>query len=348
MEQPVLQLGLLGFADEDAARLRLWIAQTQPGWPVWRDGDPHRADAWMIRGGAIDVLGRDGVLIHHPHGSGERLVLNRVEVDRPLAFATPLPEGFASGEFFDPTQEQDVRLRLQRFEAWLRPLRSQFALGARLVEQLRQETKGVVHVQHDGRLLAVIDLDRWLAGLFIPARPVDIDMAEWVRRPQRAADIPAAFMRLPLQRVLWTYAVRTARDLLPQRYRDQIIHLRRVPHLPARWFDDLHLQLMRELTTEPARLSTLVTRTGQPEAVVAHRVAALYYAGGVTTDADSARRAAAATRKAVLDLQFAQADLVQDAQARDDAASGQAPPSSILREVRHSPLRAIGQDNAAV
>jgi len=105
---------------------------------------------------------------------------------------------------------------------------------------------------------------------------------------------------------------------------------------------------MRELTTEPARLSALVRRTGQAEAVVAHRVAALYYAGGVTTDADSARRAAASTRKAVLDLQFAQADLVQDAQARDETSSEQAPPSSILREARHSPLRAVGNGNAAV
>jgi len=52
------------------------------------------------------------------------------------------------------------------------------------------------------------------------------------------------------------------------------------------------------------------------------------------------RRAAADTRLAVLALQFDQADLAQDARAREVGSSEQSAPSSILREVRHSPLRA--------
>lgn len=346
MEQPVLRLGLLGFSASDGDRLQRWAAQVQPGWPEWVAGDPHLADAWMINGASVDVQGRDGVLIHHPQGSGERLALNRAEVDRPLAFAEPLPEGFASAEFFHAHDEASVRQRLQRFEAWLRPLRSQFALGARLVEQLRHFKDGVVHVLHEGRLLAVIDLDRWQTGLFIPARPVDVAMAEWVRRPHLAGDIPPSFMRLPLHRVLWTYTVRTRRDLLPERYREQTVHLRRVPRLPPRWFDETHLLLMRELMAQPARLDELAARTGQPVGVLARHLAALYYAGGVTTDADSARRAAADTRRAVLALQFDQADLAQDAQAREGRPSEQAAPSSLLREVRHSPLRAAQSGGA--
>lgn len=344
MEQPVLRLGLLGFAEAQARRLGAWVGQTQPGWPTWVVGDPHLADAWMINGSAVQVQDRDGLLIHHPHGSGERLALHRSEVDRPLAFAAPLPEGFASAEFFDGDDEGSVRQRLQRFEAWLRPLRSQFALGARMVEHLRQFKHGVVHVVHEGRLLAVIDLDRWLAGLFIPARPVDIAMAEWVPRPQLAGEVPPSFMRLPLHRVMWTYAVRTQREILPARYREQTVFLRRVPRLPARWFDELHLLLMQELVAAPGRLDDLVQRTGRPTAAVAQHLAALYYAGGVTTDGEGARRAALDTRKAVLSLQFQQADDVQDGQERDSGLSEQAPPSSILRELRHSPLRPVGED----
>lgn len=341
MEQPVLSLGLLGFEPLAQARLQAWSAQAQPGWPEWRIGDPHAADAWMISGPAVDVQGRDGVLIRHPFGGDERLALNRAEVDRPLAFATPLPEGFASAEFFDAGEENSVRQRLQRFEAWLRPLRSQFALGARLVEHLRQTKQGVVHVLHEGRLLAVIDLDRWLAGLYISARPVDIDMADWVQRPNLAGDIPPSFMRLPLHRVLWTYAVRTRNDLLPGRYRQLTVYLRRVPRLAPRWFDEIHLLLMRELLAQPARLEDLVARAGLPEPVLAHHLAALYYAGGVTTDADTARRAAADTRRALIALQFDQAEAVQEAQAREGPPSEQAAPSSILREGRHSPLRGV-------
>lgn len=340
MEQPLLRLGLLGFAAPAADRLRTWAAQTQAGWPAWRESDPHRADAWMIDGAAVDVEGRDGLLIHHPQGSGERLTLNRVEVDRPLAFATPLPEGFASAEFFDAADEHSVRQRLQRFEAWLRPLRTQFALGGRLIEQLPVFKRGVVHVLHDGRLLAVVDLDRWQAGLYIPARPVDVAMAEWVRRPELAREIPPGFMRLPLQRILWIYTVRTERDLLPARYRQQVIHLRRVPRLPVRWFDDLHLLLMNELLAQPGTLAELEERTARPAAELSRCLGALYYAGGLTTDADSARRALAETRRDVLALQFEQTDQVQDALARDSGVSEQ-PPSSILRGAGHSPLRAV-------
>lgn len=338
MEQPVLRLGLLGFAEPVGLRLQAWASQVQPGWPAWRTSDPHLADAWMISGESVEVLGRDAVVICHPHGSGERLTLNRAEVDRPLAFATPLPEGFASAEFFEAGDEKSVRQRLQRFEAWLRPLRSQFALGAQLVDRLSHYKGGVVHVMHESKLLAVIDLDRWQTGLFIPARPVDLSMAEWVRRPTLAHDIPSSFIRLPLHRVMWTYAVRTARDILPARYRQQTVHLRRVPRLPARWFDEVHLIIMRELMGHPGSLDELQQRTGVPIGELAHRLAALYFAGGVTTDAESARRAEPATRRAMVALQFDQGDHDAEMLSRN-GHSEQIAPSSILREALHSPLR---------
>lgn len=312
----------------------------QPGWPEWRSGDPHVADAWLIHGAAVEVLGRDALVIRHPHGTGERLTLNRAEVDRPLAFSTPLPDGFVSAEFFDADDEASVRQRLQRFEAWLRPLRTQFALGAQLVERIASYKGGVVHLTHENKLLAVIDMDRWQVGLFIPARPVDITMAEWVRRPALANDIPSSFIRLPLHRVMWTYAVRTLRDVLPARYRDQTVYLRRIPAMPPRWFDDLHLLLMRELMVQPAPLAELVERSGSSAGEVAHHLAALYYAGGVTTDADSARRAEPVVRRALVALQFDQS--TPDTAllpGLDQGQTEQAPLSSMMRDAPYSPLR---------
>lgn len=342
MEQPVLGLGLLGFPASAAERVLLWAMDAQPGWPQWRSGDPHAADAWMIHGASVDVLGRDALVIRHPEGSSERLTLNRAEVDRPLAFSTPLPEGFVSAEFFDADDEASVRQRLQRFEAWLRPLRTQFALGALLVQRVADYKGGIVHLTHDNKLLAVIDMDRWQVGLFIPARPVDIEMAQWVRRPALASDIPAAFIRLPLHRVMWTYAVRTVRDVLPARYREQTVYLRRVPALPPRWFDDLHLLLMRELMVRPAPLAELTARAGAAPADVAHHLAALYFAGGVTTDADSARRAEPVSRRALVALQFEQsAHETALLPGHGHGQTEQAPLSSLLRESPHSPLRPL-------
>jgi hypothetical protein len=338
VEQPVLGLGLLGFSESAGVRLQAWAAQAPSGWPEWRTCDPHLADAWMIAGDAVEVLGRDEVVIRHPHGSDERLTLNRAEVDRPLAFSTPLPEGFASAEFFDADSETSVRQRLQRFEAWLRPLRSQFALGAQLMERLgTYRSGGVVHVSLAGKLLAVIDIERWQAGLLIPARPVDLSMAEWVHGTSLSKEIPPSFIRLPLYRVMWTYAVRTRRDVLPARYREQRLYLRRVPRLPAHWFDEMHLSLMRELMARPANFPQLLARTGWPDHELARRIGALYHAGGLTTDPDNARRAEVETRRAMVALQFDHVGRESELQSHHEQSM--MGPSSMLRESVHSPLR---------
>jgi DNA-binding transcriptional ArsR family regulator len=337
VEQPILGLGLLGFTEPVGQRLQLWAGQTPVGWPQWRIADPHLADAWMIAGDAVEVLGRDELVIRHPHGSGERLTLNRAEVDRPLAFAAPLPDGFASAEFFESDNENSVRQRLQRFEAWLRPLRTQFALGAQLFDRMGQlRAGGVVHVSLDRKLLAVIDIARWQAALSIPARPVDLTMAEWTFGGQLSRDVPPSFIRLPLHRVMWSYAVRTRRDLLPQRYREQRIYLRRVPRLPAHWFDAFHLTLMRELMERPATFAQLLERMPSDEQVLSHHLAALYQGGALTTDAESARRAENDIRRTMVALHFDQGDADLSSKQHNPESVA---PSSILRESAHSPLR---------
>lgn len=336
----MLRLGLLGFSDPAGLRLQTWATQAREGWPLWSCCDPHLADAWMINGHSVEVQDRDSVVIRHPLDGDDCLQLNRAEVDRPLAFAQPLPQGFASAEFFDADDEASVRQRLQRFEAWLRPLRSQFALGAEVLQRVGQ-FDGVVHVQREGRLLAVIDFSRWYAGLLVPARPVDIAMAEWVPVKQVTEGIPPSFMRLPLHRVMWTYAVRTSRDVLPERYRRKPMYLRRVPQVPARWFSEDHLEIMRELLTNPADFDDLSARTGIHPEQLARHLSVLYHAGGLTTDSESARRADAITRRAMALLRFDQRD---DSTDFRDAAQSQdtRPPSSILREAFHSPLRVSG------
>jgi hypothetical protein len=293
----------------------------------------------MIAGASVEVLGRDEVVIRHPHGSDERLTLNRAEVDRPLAFAAPLPEGFASAEFFVADDEVSVRQRLQRFEAWLRPLRTQFTLGALLVQRQQQlRSGGVVHLRLGERLLAVIDIQRWQAGLLIPARPVDLTAAEWVHGASLSKELPPSFIRLPLYRIMWTYAVRTQLDVLPERYREERLYLRRVPRLPAHWFDAQHLCLMREIMARPSTFAQLQARTSWHEADLGHHLAALYHAGGLTTDPDSARRAEVETRRAMVALQFDQADRGMDTPVREGLSELMGP-SSMLRESVHSPLR---------
>ena len=341
LEQPVLGLGLLGFPATLLQQAVSWAGQSQPGWPLWRAIDPVRADAWMIYGPAVEWPGRDELVIRHPAGTDERITLRRTEVDRPLAFATPLPKGFASTECFDAGSEKSVLQRLQRFEAWLRPLRTQFALGAQLVDRVTQYKGGVVHVTHKGKLLAVIDFERWVAGMFILARPVDLAMADWIRRPARANDIPTTFIRLPVHQLMWLYAARTSRDLLPSRYRTRTIHLRRIPRVSVQGFDDLHRELMDELVAAPGTLDALAERTGAPLVEVAHHVAALFFAGGLTTDAENARLAETRVRHDWLALQLAPGGLGNDGRAvaaSNGAVSEFGVPSSLLHDSGPAPL----------
>ena len=337
MEQPLLRLGLLGFAEDVGLRLRSLAAEDRDGWPRWRSCDPHQADAWMINGASVDVKGRDELVIAHPLASDERLTLHRAEVDRPLAFAAPLPVGFASAEFFDADDEVSVRQRLQRFEAWLRPLRSQFALGE-AVAQRRGGLRGVVHVMNEGKLLAVLDFVRWQAGISVPARPVELSMAKWVTQPDSVGDMPTSFIRFPLHRVMWTYAVRTSFDVLPERYRSRPIHLRRVPQLPARWFGPKHVALMQELARQAGTFDELLNRTGVEAVELARHLAALFHSGGLTTDPESARRAKVVTLCALSMLDRDGEESESDLRGRF-RSSDQAVPSSILREAKHSPLR---------
>jgi hypothetical protein len=109
-----------------------------------------------------------------------------------------------------------------------------------------------------------------------------------------------------------------------------------VPRLPAHWFDELHLALMRELMTRPATLAQLHERLGGSEAELTRHLGALYHGGALTTDVDSARRAEADNRRSMVALRFDQADL--DSPSRQEH-SGLTAPSSILREAVHSPLR---------
>lgn len=340
MEQPVLRLGLLGFSGADTERMKRWIAQQQPGWPLWSVCDPHGADAWMICGQSVDVLGRDALVINHPHDSGQQLTLNRAEVDRPLAFSTPLPEGFASAEFFDAADEASVRQRLQRFEAWLRPLRTQFALGAQLVDRMRDFPRGVVHLMQGEKLIAALDMDRGQVGLHTPARPIDLDMVRWVPVSTPSHDMPPSFMRLSLHRVLWTFAVRTVRDVLPARYRERTIYLRRVPRVPARWFEESHLRFMRELMVRPGTLEEMRARMDVTDVEIEQCVTALYYGGGLTTDPESARRAEPSARRALVALHFDKSSPETVVPSRS-GTSELAALSSILHDTRHSPLRAV-------
>lgn len=291
MEQPLLRLGLLGFTDSDKQLVIGALAQQSAGWPYWELVEFELADAWCINGLAVECLQGNIVRVNTLLAYAPTISLNPAEITRPIAFTQPMPESIEAAEIVNFSSPSLTRAALQRFETWLRPLRAQFALGSEMVARESELLKGIYHVlDGHGKLLAVVNLVKWTASLLPTARPVDFNDASWVLRPTIAGDIPPGFITLSVGQLMWTYAVRTTQDALPLRYRTHKIFLRRIPQLPIGWLRDTHLTTLRALSMAPGEFSDIQAATDIPPEVLAHTLAALYYAGAVTTNKAMASR----------------------------------------------------------
>lgn len=294
LEQPVLWLGLAGFSARQGEKLAAMLSGTRAGWPVWQVSPFAEADAWWVNGSAVTLV-QDGTLRVRGDGGTAPFQLNMHEIDRPVAFASPLPpESFEPKYTFNPASEKSALGVLQHFEGWLRPLRAQFALGSQLMAREARLKPGVYHVSQKGTLLAVVNLRDWQVGLSPTARPIDFDEAQWDKRPDSAAGIPEKFVRVSLTQLMWAYSQRTANDVLPKRYRAGTIYYRRPPRLPMRWLKDSHLLLLRELSTGPGNLENLRQRTGLDAARLGRDLASLYFAGSITSTKSNAAAGARA------------------------------------------------------
>ncbi len=315
---------MAGFTAEQQKRLEAVLADQPAGWPIWRKSRFADADAWWIDGSRIRVL-RDGTVKIGGGTNGDRgIQLNLEEVDRPIAFAQPLAQpDFEPMYTFDTESDTSVRGVLQQFEGWLRPLRAQFALGAQIIERESALKSGVYHVSYKSNLLAVIDLQEWRAGISPTARPIDFDDAVWEKRPAMANAAPERFVRCSLTQLMWTYAQRTGRDVLPARYRDCTIYFRRSPRVPLRLLQDSHLLVLRELSSSPGTFDSLLQRTGLSPAKLGRHLASLYFAGSITSSRGRAARDGVVVREeAELGVQSTRLEVPQSPIGPDSRFTG--------------------------
>ena len=282
-EQPILWLGMTGFAPQQRAVLEASLVRP-PGLPRWRIGAFGDADAWWVNGAKVRVLPDGNLKVAAGLPTERALNLDLSDIDRPVAFAAPL----ASADFeprytFDPVSEPSIHAVLLQFERWLWLVRAQFVLGAQIIRRGPELRHGIYHVSHRGKLLAVLDFQHGKAAIAPGLYPVDLWQAQWDKRPIGAGGLPERFVHLTPGQLAWTYVRRTDRDVLPARYRTRTIYYRHVPGVPLRWLRDSQLLLLRELSAEPGTLEALGRRTGLPVSQTEHDLACLYYAGSITT-----------------------------------------------------------------
>jgi hypothetical protein len=291
-ERPVLLLGLLGFSAPDEDRIRGAIAHSSNRQMAWRVSAFATADAWLVNGTRTSVCDGGDLSVAPVIAGAVPVRFSLADIDRPIAFSQPL----ASTEFeptvqFSVESEFTVHEVLARFSFWLRTRASQLCLAEQILEHEAEVVPGgTYHVSAAGRLLAVVDR-RGDVGVLRTASPFDFENAVWHARPSAAGYIPDSFERTSLSMLMWQYAQRSQRDLLPQRYRESVIHYRRPPKLEQSVISDTQLRLLRELSNRPLRFEDLQERTGAHAVPLARDLAALYLVGSITTNPQRARKA---------------------------------------------------------
>ena len=281
LEFPVLRLGLVGFAPAEQDLLGAAVKNLDSGmsWQVTRFS---QADAWCANGSGLMVL-PDGFVQIGTAASGVRPIrLDLNQSDRPIAFSLPLAAELPSAATFDLRSKASIRKVLARFEGWLGPMTVQMCLASHIAQENLDLSNGVYHVTVKGRLYAVVS--RSGAGVLPIANPAELADATWARRPVFADEIPRHFLRIGFPQLMWQYAMRTTRDVLPVRFRTGLIYWRAPPQLPHRLLSDSHLLIARELAHAPATFRDLVQRTQLTDVQLARNLAALYVVGAITTN----------------------------------------------------------------
>lgn len=284
-EQPLLRLALAGFSRAEQSSLCVLLAQRAARRKIqWQLAQPGEADAWFVNGSRVQRL-PDGTLRIMPGlASGRSIRINLEQVDWPVAFSSPAgPPDFSPTYAFDADSPATVEAVLEQIEGFLRPLMVQFYLASYLVQSDVDLRSGVYHVTVNGKLVAVVS-PRSGVGVWALAEPGHMRHAVWNHRPEAADAIPAFFVRTEFAELMWQYAIRTTRDVLPPHYRTKTLFLRRPPKVPMRMMTDACLLLVRELGVGPGTLAELSQRTGMPDPQLARHLAALCLVGSITSD----------------------------------------------------------------
>lgn len=288
IDRPVLRLGVAGFSREQEQQVEAALAAASGATVEWRTGPFAQADAWWLHGGRTQQLG-GGILRVGPGQTSARVVqIALTEVDRPLAVALPIAGGFQPTFFFRLDDPGSMAATLKKFAAWLQPVVAQYALASCIVDQEPALGAGAWEVLRGSELIATVDMHKGTA-VAPNATALDFVDATWCVRDHGAAIHPREFICASLSQLMWQYAVRTSRDLLPARYRAKRLYFRRPPRLAQRKMDNAHLLLLRDLAGHPgSRFEDVAHRTGLAEDALAHHLAALYMVGSITANPNRA------------------------------------------------------------
>ena len=285
IEVPVLRLGLAGYTEaQKKAAAEAAAAATSPR-ATWQVGSFAEADAWWLEGSRTLLLANQHLRVQPAVPSGRSVQLALADVDRPVAFSLPITApGFQPAVTFNLGDKAAGAAVLHQFSGWLQVMLSQFALASSIADHQPSLNSGSWEVLRDRDLLAVVDL-KLGAGVMPGVTSKDFANASWCIRDLGGVSIPHNYPRASVSQLMWQYAQRTQRDLLPPHYRTQPLFFRRPPRLPQRQMKDAHLLVMRELVSSPGmNFNGLQQASGMGDEQLARVLSALYVVGSITSN----------------------------------------------------------------
>ena len=285
IEVPVLRLGLAGYTEAQQKTAADAVRAAASARCAWELAPFAEADAWWLEGSRTMLMPNQHLRVQPGMPSSRSVQLALADVDRPVAFSLPLTApGFNPAVTFQLDERAEATRVLQQFAGWMKPTVAQFALAASIGDHQPTLGAGSWEVLRGGDLLAVVDLKHG-AGVLPGATSVDFAEASWCIRSHGDVIIPTEFSRVSVSQLMWQYAQRSGRDLLPPHYRAQPLYFRRPPRLAQRFQRDSHLLVMRELMAQPGlTFADLQQCTGMNETALARCLSALYVVGSITSN----------------------------------------------------------------
>ena len=285
IEVPVLRLGLAGYSEaqqKTAADVARGAASARCAWELAPFAE---ADAWWLEGSRTMLLPNQHLRVQPAQPSSRSVQIALADVDRPVAFSLPLTApGFKPAVTFQLNERAEALHVLEQFAGWMQATVAQFALANSIAEHQPTLGSGSWEVLRGSDLLAVVDL-KLGAGVLPSATPADFASASWCIRDHGNVVIPTGFSRVSVSQLMWQYAQRAQRDLLPPHYRQRPLYFRRPPRLAQRFQRDTHLLVMRELVAQPGlTFEDLQQSTGMNDSVLARCLSALYVVGSITSN----------------------------------------------------------------
>lgn len=285
IEVPALRLGLAGYTEAQQKQAAEAAAAAGSPRARWELGAFADADAWWLEGSRTVLMANEHLRVQPAVPSGRSVQLALADVDRPVGFSLPIAApGFKPAVTF-PLGDREAGARvLVQFAEWMTTMLSQFALASSIADNQPSLGSGSWEVLRGSELLAVVDL-KLGSGVKPGVTSKDFAEASWCIRDRGAVSIPPHYPRASVSLLMWQYAQRTERDLLPPHYREQPLYFRRPPRLPQRQLKDAHLLIVRELAANPGmNFNGLQQATGFGAEPLTRVLSALYVVGSITSN----------------------------------------------------------------